>query len=78
MSESGRLVINIISITISVLIVRIIYTVFDNMRIVSDEIVDGREDQQELYSCLTRSLLVILICGMFLMIIYEKVKSKYK
>ena len=78
MDESQRFIINIISITISVLIVRIIYTVFDNMKIVSDEIVDGKENEQELYSCMTRALLVILICGIFIMMIYEGVKHRYK
>lgn len=72
------LIINIISIVISALIIRCIYTIFDCAKLLIDETIDGDEDDyQETYSAVFRTILIVFVCVFAIIIIYESVRYKY-
>jgi hypothetical protein len=73
------LIVNIISIVISALIVRAIYTVFECVKVLSDEVVSNHEDDyEETRSSVIRTLLISGMCILFVIIIYTGVKQYYK
>lgn len=76
-SKATSAVIIIVSIVISALIVRAIYTFFEYLKLVSDECINGVEDGEELISGFIRTMLVIAICVFLIIVIYMYMKSRY-
>lgn len=77
-SGENTSIILIISIVISALIVRAIYTVFEYIKTMSDECVDGKPDDYEEMICgFIRTLLVVAICVFIIILIYEFMKRHY-
>ncbi len=68
----------VISIIVSALVVRAIYTLFEYVKLLSDECIGGKEDDYEEMICgLIRTLLVIAVCVFFIIIIYEYIKRHH-
>lgn len=71
-------VVIIVSIVISALIVRAIYTIFEFIKIVSDECIDGENgDYEEVKCAAIRTLLVVCVCAFLVVLIYTYMRRKY-
>jgi hypothetical protein len=64
--------ITIVSVIISALVVRAIYSIFEYIRLLCHECTDGKEDDYEEMCCgLIRTLIVVLICTFLIILVYE-------